>query len=287
MSRSAPLLAIVLAIAFSASPAEEVEPPAWWSAGENPIVDPSASPVDYGAAVVGQLMNMAKGAQTHLNATDPATPFPGGAGAELDTLVTGWENSGESTHYAALLVGQLKAVADTVYSRLIAEGYELERPWDAGGVPDRDFMIATTGQVKAVFAFDVHLDDDGDGVPNMREKVLGTAPDNPDTDGDGVLDGIEIAEGTDPNDYYNGVVPTMSIVSGDGQTASGPTLDNAVVVEVSDAQGDPLENAPVNISMEHLGALVREHGTTDPFQAQIELRTGTDGRISIEVQPAS
>lgn len=42
-------------------------------------------------------------------------------------------------------------------------------------------------------------DDDGDGLSNSQEASLGTMPNNPDTDGDGLLDGAEVnVHGTDP-----------------------------------------------------------------------------------------
>ncbi len=41
-------------------------------------------------------------------------------------------------------------------------------------------------------------DSDGDGLSDAQEAVLGTLPDNPDTDGGSVNDGDEIANGTDP-----------------------------------------------------------------------------------------
>ena len=43
-----------------------------------------------------------------------------------------------------------------------------------------------------------HLDSDGDGIEDFLEAANGTDPDNPDTDGDGLLDGKEIWHGTDP-----------------------------------------------------------------------------------------
>lgn len=42
-------------------------------------------------------------------------------------------------------------------------------------------------------------DDDGDGLSNSQEISLGTLPNNPDTDADGLLDGVEVnVHGTDP-----------------------------------------------------------------------------------------
>ena len=48
---------------------------------------------------------------------------------------------------------------------------------------------------------DLNADDDGDRLSNAREIELGTEPDNPDTDGDGLTDGEEVlAYGTLPTD---------------------------------------------------------------------------------------
>ncbi len=42
-------------------------------------------------------------------------------------------------------------------------------------------------------------DDDGDGLSNLKENTLGTDPNNPDTDGDGLSDGLEVNQfGTQP-----------------------------------------------------------------------------------------
>lgn len=43
-------------------------------------------------------------------------------------------------------------------------------------------------------------DDDGDSLSNLKENTLGTDPNNPDTDGDGLSDGLEVNQyGTNPN----------------------------------------------------------------------------------------
>jgi hypothetical protein len=41
-------------------------------------------------------------------------------------------------------------------------------------------------------------DTDHDGLPDVFERIVGTDPNNPDTNGDGILDGAEIAQGLDP-----------------------------------------------------------------------------------------
>jgi hypothetical protein len=59
--------------------------------------------------------------------------------------------------------------------------------WDGDGLPD-DWEIAN-GLDPA--ADDSMLDPDGDGLSNLKEYERGSDPHNPDTDGDGILDGDE------------------------------------------------------------------------------------------------
>ncbi len=65
---------------------------------------------------------------------------------------------------------------------------------DTNGVP----TIAAGGQ-NDVSSIDVNIssgecDDDGDLLTNSEEGGIGTDPDNPDTDGDGVNDGQEVTD---------------------------------------------------------------------------------------------
>jgi hypothetical protein len=59
--------------------------------------------------------------------------------------------------------------------------------WDGDGLPD-DWEIRYRLNP---WANDANLDSDGDGLTNLEEYELGTDPFNPDTDGDGILDGDE------------------------------------------------------------------------------------------------
>ena len=45
---------------------------------------------------------------------------------------------------------------------------------------------------------DTAIDSDCDGLTNAEEKLYGTDPNNPDTDGDGYSDGVEVKSGYDP-----------------------------------------------------------------------------------------
>jgi len=87
------------------------------------------------------------------------------------TASTGYVISGTSVHF------------------LLGGGY---KDTDGDGLPDEcDAACQEAG-------FEEDLDDDGDGLSDLRELELGTEPLNPDTDADGLSDGEELEYGTDP-----------------------------------------------------------------------------------------
>ena len=92
-----------------------------------------------------------------------------------------------------------------------------------------------------------------------------------DTDGDGFADYLEDANGnglTEPSetsftDYYNGVLPSLTIVGGNYQSgATNRLLPLPLIVEVTDTNGVPLTNAPVAFTVS---------------QGTLSLRTDTNG----------
>lgn len=73
------------------------------------------------------------------------------------------------------------------------------------------------------------LDDDGDGLVNAYEKMLGTDKDNPDTDGDGLTDWQEVVfTGTDPL-KFDSVTEGISDAKAD---SDGDGLSNAKEIEL-------------------------------------------------------
>ena len=58
--------------------------------------------------------------------------------------------------------------------------------------------IEITTSTSTKINFNQATDSDHDGLSDMREKVIGTDRYNPDTDGDGFLDGVEVIHGYDP-----------------------------------------------------------------------------------------
>ena len=124
---------------------------------------------------------------------------------------------------------------------------------------------------------------DGDSLPDAWEldhfgNLDQTGDD--DFDGDGLTNAQEYLNGTDPVDYFNSASPTIAIVSGNDQR--GParsTLPLPATVLVSDQQGAPLANAPVEFYVEAgNGAVAVEDG--GPVSS-IQVRTNAFGVASI------
>ena len=105
-----------------------------------------------------------------------------------------------------------------------------------GGSTDSDSGTADAGT-------DAGPDTDGDGLPDGLESMFGSDPNNEDTDGDGLLDGDEVERGSDP---------TVADSDGDGLSdgdevflGTDPTTPDAACADTS-AEAS-LVNDPVDI----------------------------------------
>jgi hypothetical protein len=221
--------------------------PNWWS--QRGVLNPNASPDDYALANQGQLKNIATAAVAEFD-----EHLPGGAGDTLHSLVNGWNQpNAQRNDFAPVNLGQLKNAVRSFYDRLIAIGYADTYPWTGAPNPPDDFAIANIGQVKNLFSFDllatdiVH-DSDQNGLPDWWEKYYfgntGVDP-NGDVDGDGRSNFEEFLHGTDPNDYYNGVVSELTIVGGDDQLGDPSSVLSLPLVVRATRGGQPLVNAPI------------------------------------------
>lgn len=61
-----------------------------------------------------------------------------------------------------------------------------------------DFKVTKTSASAEARKLDMNIDSDNDGVSDINELKYGTDPNNPDTDGDGYTDGVEVANGYNP-----------------------------------------------------------------------------------------
>ena len=103
----------------------------------------------------------------------------------------------------------------------------------------------------------LQVDNDHDGLNDPWEiQYFGNLDQSPsgDPDGDGLSNLQEYQNGTNPTDYFNGMAPTLEIVSGDNQSAAPDTfLPQPLVVRVKTGAGGALPNAPVTFHVESGG----------------------------------
>lgn len=122
---------------------------------------------------------------------------------------------------------------------------------DSDGLPD-GWEVANFGSVGAVLGT---ADEDNDGLSNAEEYDLETDPFNPDTDGDGVEDGIEVTRGWNP--LVADADDLETDLNQDGLIDSiGAQLSYAL--DQPDNDGDSLSNADESLMC------------TDPFRADTD-----------------
>lgn len=185
MSRSYLPYALLLTMAATSSAA----PPAWWgtSGATNGSTLNDSAPVNQ-----GQLKHFTFKAVGEMNLR-----LTEGAGEELGSLITTWlANRPDADDNVVITLGQLKWIAARIHGRLeMVRWCDKQPAWIYSGTAN-DNTVATVGQLKTVFNFnlsapDPNSDPDGDGLTNAQEALLGTNPLVMDTDGDGIPDGAE------------------------------------------------------------------------------------------------
>jgi alpha-tubulin suppressor-like RCC1 family protein len=164
------------------------------------------------------------------------------------------------------------------------------------------------GELDDVRLYGVALDDlavqnlyasaDGDSLPDSWEQrivdfsstdditsVAQVLPGD-DFDGDGLANLQEYQQGSDPTDYYNGQLPSITILSGNNQqAASGALVADPVIVKVTDASGEILANAPVQFNANTSGAGLSA-AVAGSLLPNLSLRSGADGTVAVYPAPA-
>jgi hypothetical protein len=266
-------------------------PPQWWTT--RGVINSNPAD-DYAAANLGQLKHFATKAAAEL------AQFPGRPAAipAVNAMLAAWAAPAPAgvmrDDYAALNLGQLKAVAKPFYDRLIAIGYTDAYPWSLGTSDDDDYAVANLGQLKQVFSFDrlsvdARHDVDENGIPDWWEKyyfgATGVAA-GVDTDGNGLPDWQEyVASGPAP-DAYAGSAPVLTIESGNEQQAPPIRfVRDPLRVKVINANGAPLANVPVTFVCSEGGAKVALTRNKTGFRStHLRVLTGADGVASAFVR---
>ncbi|MDP2137998.1 MAG: hypothetical protein Q8J74_09100, partial [Candidatus Didemnitutus sp.] len=130
-----------------------------------------------------------------------------------------------------------------------------------------------------------NADTDGDGLPDGLELILhlnplSAADAGSDTDGDGITDLAEYLAGSDPSDFYNGMLPQLtSQLPADG--ALGP--NDSLSILVTDSTGAPLVNAPVKC-IATVGSHLLATAPDGPVAIELTVRSNAFGIVTVFVR---
>lgn len=128
-------------------------------------------------------------------------------------------------------------------------------------------------------------DTDDDGLVDTWETLhFGNLSQNGsgDPDGDGLSNETEETGVSDPNDYYNGILPNLHIVSGNNQSNTINTfLPQALTVLVTNSVAGILTNAPVDFARLGTNGWLSVSTNSPSLVSNVVVRTGTSGQASV------
>jgi hypothetical protein len=156
-------------------------------------------------------------------------PDPG----NIDVIPAG-TNLGSLAHADTLICGGFPAAANMACMDQVGAG-NLPYPGFVPQPPDPLPMLPSMPPRPdfATVPFTITLDSDGDGLLDGQEIAMGLDPDNPDSDGDGYNDGVEVHAGCSALDDTE--IPLQpTIYQGSGSPVGG-SLPNAIMTYAAPA----------------------------------------------------
>lgn len=183
-------------------------------------------------------------------------------------------------------VGELRSMAHTFYDRLIRGRLAAAVPWAEEKTSTVSSAIATVGELRKVFSFDVARDSDSDGLPDLWEITNSTAElrdfepaDDP--DGDRRTNLQEYLAGSSPHDPLNGAEAVLKLV-GKNEQSGGPNTWTAepLRVQVLNNEGVGARDQVVTFAVTNEAPRLAATTTDQPAKS-VEIRTNADGIAQI------
>lgn len=207
---------------------------------------------------------------------DGDTQEPTGAGSPGAAISYDYQAPADGT-----LVLTLDAVSagDTFHHYgFVNELVGLPNDGDGDGIPD--IYEKANGLNPAVKDADQDLDNDG--LKNLAEYTLGTAANNPDTDGDGLMDGVETNTGSYVNASNTGTNPLLADTDGDG-LKDGAETNTGTFVDATHAGTNPLkadtDGDGFDDGIEVTGGLNPTNASSTP-ESVVTIRTAVEFRFN-------
>lgn len=157
----------------------DAQAPSWWT--NRNLLATNTAPHDFAAVNQGQVKWLATQAAAEF---DEKLNDVGGGGTGIVALTSTFTTN---NNYHPVNIGQLKFIAQPFYDRLsqlgltnwYPTGSAQPYPWSNSSNYPNDFSLVNVGQAKYAFSFNIAVDSDGDGIPDIWEVNNGLNPSDP------------------------------------------------------------------------------------------------------------